>query len=95
MPHRKGERCGRLIRFARRGEDHCFKQDGKDVDVSDQNRIIYGTGIGDDQPHRSKSQAFQSFPFALKIFQGIFLIDVVSLQEAVNLIAGFKAEQAP
>src|ERR1035437_3991652 len=39
--------------------------------------------------------AFQGFPFALKIFHGVVLIDVVSLEEAVNLVAGFKAKQAP
>ena len=33
----------------------------------------------------SQTQAFQRFPFALKIFQGAVLIDIVSLKEAVDL----------
>src|ERR1022692_851851 len=42
----------------------------------------------------SKPQTFQSFPFPLKIFHGVVLIDIVSLQEAIDFVAGFKAKQA-
>jgi len=63
--------------------------------VSDQNQIIQRASVGDNEPHASEPQAFQSFPFALKIFHGVVFIDVVSPQEAVNLIAGVKAKQSP
>ena len=65
-------------------EDHFFKQDRKEVDVSDQNQIISGPVSAITSRTASEPQAFQSFPFALKIFHGVVLIDVVSLQEAVN-----------
>jgi hypothetical protein len=39
-------------------------------------------------------EALQAFEFPLQILQCIFHIHVVSFQEPVNLVAGFKAKQA-
>ena len=36
-------------------EDDFLEQDRKEVNVSDQNQIIQGAGVGDDEPHRLQS----------------------------------------
>jgi hypothetical protein len=40
------------------GHYHFFKQSRKELDMPDQNQVIDGACIGDDQPHSLESQAF-------------------------------------
>lgn len=75
--------------------DHRFKKARKKLDLFNQHEIIQRASIGDHDPHSSKSQRLQGFPFTLEIVERIVLIDIVSLEESVDLVAGFKAKQAP
>ena len=76
------ERVGKLGLNSERKCD-LFEHAGQNVDVPDQNQIIYRARIGDDQPHGSEPELFEGLSFLFKIFESVFLIDAVRLQETV------------
>lgn len=49
---------------------HFLKQRGKNVDMPNQDRIVDGASVGDDQPHPSESQALQIPHIAAHVLNG-------------------------
>jgi len=79
----------------RRGQNYFFKQAWQELNAADQNQVIDGTGVGNDKPHRfSESQAFEIGKVAFDIGHCDVFINAMGLEEAVELVSGFKAEQA-
>ena len=72
-------------------QDHCRKQDREEIDSPDQDQVIEGPGIGDNQLHASQPQFFQGCALTFKIFHGVVFINVMRFEEAVQLISGSKA----
>jgi hypothetical protein len=46
------------------------KESGKDVDMPDQEEIVDGSGVGDDELHPSKSQAFEILNIRANVIGG-------------------------
>lgn len=68
--------------------DHSLKHAGKQIDVPDQDEIVYGAGVGYDQLHKLKAQAFQVGDIAIDIFDRDVFIHAVRLEEAIDLQTG-------
>lgn len=93
-PHRR--RCIGMCKFVTHshGHENHLEQVWQDVDCVDQDQIIEGTGIGDNQPHGFlKTESLQIAPLALQIFKAVGLEHVMRLQKTVERVARSKAEQ--
>ena len=66
------------------GKRNAFEQAGKQIDVADEDQIIDGAGIGNHQPHGLGSKLFESPPFFLEVFDCVFPINAMSLEEAIQ-----------
>jgi hypothetical protein len=94
-PHFHRLWCGWISQLAMncRRNENPFKQRGQEVDFVDQQQVVERPCIGDDQPHAlSKSEPLQIASLPPQIVQAVRLEYAVALQEAVQLIAGRKAE---
>jgi hypothetical protein len=67
------------------------KESGKDVDMPDQEEIVDGSGVGDDELHPSKSQAFEILNIPANVIDGDVGPDLVSPQKVVEFETGLKA----
>lgn len=76
------------------GYTHGLEQLREQIDLSDQDEIMGRPGIGDNDPHASKAEPVEGLLLALEIGKRAGFIDLVRLQEAVQLVKHFNAEQA-
>ena len=60
--------------------------------MANQEHIVDRTRIGDDEPHRSQSQALKILDLTLDIFERVVVQDAAVLEKTVQLITGAKAE---
>jgi hypothetical protein len=72
---------------------------GHDVVVSysrvpDQDKVIQGTGIGGDEPHRRlESKTLKVIPIAIQVVDRIRDVDLMSLEEGVQRLTRRQSEQ--
>ena len=83
------------LRLHGRWQDHSFKQSRKQIDATDEHKVVNRPGIGNDEPHRLESQLLQSVAVLLKIFHGVVFIHAMGSQELVEPVPGSEAEQPP
>jgi hypothetical protein len=89
-PTLNGQRRNRAGQFSLNGDwdDYSREQAGKQIDMPDQDQVVYGTGVGDDQLHRLEAQALQVGDISIDIFDRDVFIHGVGFEEAVQLQAG-------
>jgi hypothetical protein len=63
--------------------------------MPDQDEVIDGASIGNDESHGSESKAFEAFALTSGILQRVIDPYVVGFQKPVDLIAGSKTQKAP
>ncbi len=103
QPHGWGfsptSRRGWRVRMAKFGmhyvrNKHGFEQPGENVDGTDQNQVTEGAGITDGGTHAaSKAKTVERLYLAVQFLQRDAVMDIVDLQEAVDLVAGFETQQ--
>jgi hypothetical protein len=74
--------------------EYPFEQSGQDFDLSDQDKIVQRTGVGDDQPHRpleSNSAKIVSIPVEIIDRKGE--VDPMRLEHVVQGLASRQSEQ--
>jgi hypothetical protein len=82
---------GKLSMHGGRNEDAAVKL-REDVDSFNQDKIIEGCCIGDNRRHLQAELAV-SFAVAFEVFNGVFELDAVVLEEGVDFHASLEAEQ--
>ena len=55
----------------RRRQYHIFKEDGQDVDTTDEQKVVNGTRVREDEPHASEPEALKRMDFAVKVVDGV------------------------
>jgi len=75
------------------GQEYLLKQRGKDVDMADQDQIVDRACVGDDQLHKSESQALQVVHIAAHVLNGDVRGYPMVLQKAVEFVTGPEAQQ--
>ena len=84
---RRRYRVGKFV-FNGDRNNHSLEHAGKQIDVTDQDEIVYGTGVGYDQLHKLEAQALQIGDIAIDIFDRDVFIHAVRLEEAIDLQTG-------
>jgi hypothetical protein len=74
------------------GNEDFPKQPGQDIDMIE-DRQVRNRAWCQRRPGASETQAPKGFAFTLQVFHGVIDPDGVRLEEAVELVAGLKAEQ--
>ena len=62
--------------------------------MADEKEIIDRAGVGDDKPHVSKAQSFESCHVAARVFDGVVDPDLMRFQETVEFVACIEAKKA-
>ncbi len=86
--NRQGSQLICQLRLNDCGKDNRFTEPRKKVDMLDQDQVVDGTGIGNDQLHELKTEAFESSAFLLKIFHGVVFVNTVGLEKSIELNTG-------
>lgn len=90
--------CARLLKFVGHGlgNEYFRIEDRQQFHLADQDQVAHRGGIGnDDTRHGSEVEPAVSLPILFQIPPGVFQPDFVLLQEAVELVARFKPQEAP
>ena len=61
--------------------------------MADQNQIIDGSAIGDNQPHRLESDAAQIGKIVFEIFHGEIFVDAVLFEKSVEFVSGLEIKE--
>ena len=76
------------------GDMDLLEYAGENVDSADENQVMERSRVGDDDAHLfSKAESPQGGAFPIEVFASVIEPDLVSLEEAVEFIAGLQAEK--
>ena len=76
-------------------DENSTVKPGQDVYRFNQNQIVQRRRIGNDHRHLLQSKPAVGLAVAFQIFESVFKLDAMLLEEAINLHAGLVAEQPP
>jgi hypothetical protein len=65
--------------------EYSLEKDRQDFDLPNLYKVVQGTGVGDDEPHRQlESKAAKVVPIAIQVVDAVRNIDLTRLKEAVQ-----------